>query len=180
MAPHLASASHGALGLCWKVVVAGEVLAEPARALGTGMQGARVQLETAEVFAWTLAGILLCALTDAAFKLIQKKDPLPYELHDIRKSFGDLQVLSGFTLDFPSGKVTAVLGPSGCGNHSPEHPGGASPRIPGNVGDLRTPGSATSSRNPASSRPSRPWRMWNSCSGQPSAPASAGSGRSGF
>jgi len=40
---------------------------------------------------------------------------LPYELHDIRKSFGDLQVLSGFTLDFPSGKVTAVLGPSGCG-----------------------------------------------------------------
>jgi len=76
VAPHLASASHGALGLCWKVVVAGEVLSQPARALGTGMQGARVQLETAEVFAWTLAGILLCALTDAAFKLIQKKDPL--------------------------------------------------------------------------------------------------------
>lgn len=76
LAPHLASASHGALGLCWKVVVAGEVLSQPARALGTGMQGARIQLETAEVFAWTLAGILLCALTDAAFKLSQRKESL--------------------------------------------------------------------------------------------------------
>lgn len=75
LAPHLASASHGALGLCWKVVVAGEVLSQPARALGTGMQGARIQLETAEVLAWTLAGILLCALTDAAFKLLQRKAP---------------------------------------------------------------------------------------------------------
>ena len=40
---------------------------------------------------------------------------MPYELRDIRKSFGDLQVFAGFSLDFPPGKVTAVLGPSGCG-----------------------------------------------------------------
>lgn len=73
MAPHLVSASHGALGLCWKVVVAGEVLSQPARALGTGMNRARIELETAEVFAWTLAGILLCALTDLAFKLIRRR-----------------------------------------------------------------------------------------------------------
>ncbi|HNX32227.1 MAG TPA: ABC transporter permease subunit [Holophaga sp.] len=73
MAPHLASAAHGALGLCWKVVVAGEVLSQPARALGTGMNRARIELETAEVFAWTLAGILLCALTDLAFKLIRRR-----------------------------------------------------------------------------------------------------------
>ena len=72
--PHLASASHGALGLCWKVVVAGEVLSQPIRALGTGLWRAKIQLETAEVFAWTLAGILLCALTDAAFKVFRKKD----------------------------------------------------------------------------------------------------------
>jgi NitT/TauT family transport system permease protein len=73
LAPHLASASHSALGLCWKVVVAGEVLSQPARALGTGMNRARIELETAEVFAWTLAGILLCALTDVAFKLIRRR-----------------------------------------------------------------------------------------------------------
>ena len=75
LVPYLASAAHGALGLCWKVVVAGEVLSQPARALGTGMQGARIQLETAEVFAWTLAGILLCALTDAVFNLLQRMAP---------------------------------------------------------------------------------------------------------
>jgi len=76
LAPHLAAASHGALGLCWKVIVAGEVLSQPARALGTGMNRARIDLETAEVFAWTLAGILLCAATDAAFNLFKKKEPL--------------------------------------------------------------------------------------------------------
>ena len=73
MAPHLGSASHSALGLCWKVVVAGEVLSQPARALGTGMNRARIELETAEVFAWTFAGILLCALTDVAFKLFRRR-----------------------------------------------------------------------------------------------------------
>lgn len=68
VAPHLASAAYGALGLSWKVVVAGEVLSQPLRALGTGMQGARIQLETAEVFAWALAGIFLCAVTDIALR----------------------------------------------------------------------------------------------------------------
>lgn len=73
VAPHLVSASHSTLGLCWKVVVAGEVLSQPARALGTGMNRARIELETAEVFAWTLAGILLCAFTDLAFKLFRRR-----------------------------------------------------------------------------------------------------------
>jgi NitT/TauT family transport system permease protein len=73
MAPHLVSASHSALGLCWKVVVAGEVLSQPARALGSGMNRARIELETAEVFAWTFAGILLCAVTDVAFKLLRRR-----------------------------------------------------------------------------------------------------------
>ena len=80
VAPHLSSAAHSALGLCWKVVVAGEVLSQPVRALGTGMNRARIELETAEVLAWTLAGILLCALTDLAFKLARRRpghDVLP-------------------------------------------------------------------------------------------------------
>ena len=33
----------------------------------------------------------------------------------LRKSFGDLEVLSGVDLEARSGQVTAVLGPSGCG-----------------------------------------------------------------
>ena len=66
--PYLESSAYATLGLVWKVVVAGEVLSQPLRALGTGMQNARVQLETAEVFAWASAGILLCALSDFALR----------------------------------------------------------------------------------------------------------------
>lgn len=68
VAPYLESSAYATLGLVWKVVVAGEVLSQPAKALGTGMQGARVHLETAEVFAWAAAGIFLCALSDAALR----------------------------------------------------------------------------------------------------------------
>jgi NitT/TauT family transport system permease protein len=72
-APHLASAARNAIGLSWKVVVAGEVLSQPARAVGTGMQNARIMLETAEVFAWAAVGVLLCALSDAVFDLLSRR-----------------------------------------------------------------------------------------------------------
>lgn len=71
--PHFVAGARNALGLSWKVVVAGEVLSQPARALGTGMQTARIMLETAEVFAWAAAGVLLCAVTDALFGLAMRK-----------------------------------------------------------------------------------------------------------
>lgn len=64
-ARHLLSAAGNSMGLCWKVVVAGEVLAQPARALGTGLQDRRLSLETPGVFAWALATILLCGLSEA-------------------------------------------------------------------------------------------------------------------
>jgi len=37
------------------------------------MQEARLVLETAEVFAWALAGIMLCAAGDALFDLATKR-----------------------------------------------------------------------------------------------------------
>ena len=40
---------------------------------------------------------------------------MTYSLREISKSYGILRVLEGFSLDFPTGKVTVVLGPSGCG-----------------------------------------------------------------
>ena len=54
-------------------MVAGEVLSQPAYAVGTGMQNARVMLETAEVFAWAAVGILLCAASDALFDLLSRR-----------------------------------------------------------------------------------------------------------
>lgn len=63
-APHILSGAKNALGLSWKVVVAGEVLSQPAHAIGTGMQASRVYLETAGVFAWAAASVILCGITE--------------------------------------------------------------------------------------------------------------------
>jgi NitT/TauT family transport system permease protein len=59
--PFAVGGLRSALSLCWKVVVAAEVLVQPLRALGTGMQRARAQLETPELFAWTAATVLAAA-----------------------------------------------------------------------------------------------------------------------
>jgi NitT/TauT family transport system permease protein len=72
-APHLIAGSKNALGLTWKVVVAGEILSQPVRALGTGMQESRILLESAGVFAWAAAAIALCGLTEWLLGLAAEK-----------------------------------------------------------------------------------------------------------
>jgi NitT/TauT family transport system permease protein len=71
--PHLLAGAKSALGLCWKVVVAGEILSQPMRAIGSGMQDSRLMLESASVFAWALAAIFLCAITEWSFTLATKR-----------------------------------------------------------------------------------------------------------
>jgi NitT/TauT family transport system permease protein len=75
-APHLISGAKNALGLSWKVVVAGEILSQPARALGSGMQDSRLLLESADVFAWALAAVALCGLTEWAFAFAARRASL--------------------------------------------------------------------------------------------------------
>jgi NitT/TauT family transport system permease protein len=70
LTPFLLGGLHSALSLCWKVVVAAEVLVQPLRALGTGMQTAKAQLETAELFAWTAATVSAAALSELIFTLV--------------------------------------------------------------------------------------------------------------
>ncbi|MGD1823089.1 MAG: ABC transporter permease [Pleomorphochaeta sp.] len=59
------------LSMVWKVVVAAEVLTIPKFGVGAKMQFAQIQLETAEVFSWTLIAILLSAIGDLIFNLIE-------------------------------------------------------------------------------------------------------------
>ncbi len=72
MTGHLAAAAQSAIGLSWKVVIAGEVLSQPARALGSGLQERRLMLDTSGVFAWAAAGIVLCASSDALFRAARR------------------------------------------------------------------------------------------------------------
>ena len=67
IAPFIIGGLRSSLSLCWKVVVASEVLVQPLLALGTGMQRAKAQLETPELFAWTVATIIAAAFTELAF-----------------------------------------------------------------------------------------------------------------
>ncbi|MDD3980687.1 MAG: ABC transporter permease subunit [Spirochaetia bacterium] len=62
--PHFLTGAKSALGLCWKVVVAGELLSQPSFALGTGMQDARLSLDTAAVLAWAAATVFLCGTSE--------------------------------------------------------------------------------------------------------------------
>lgn len=74
---HFLSGTKNALGLCWKVVVAGEVLSQPAFALGTGLQDARLSLETGTVLAWAVVTVFLCGISEFLLGLVAKRFALP-------------------------------------------------------------------------------------------------------
>jgi len=57
--PHLSAGLLTAFGLAWKSGVAAEVLCPPARAIGSRLQQAKLGLETADLFAWTLTIVAL-------------------------------------------------------------------------------------------------------------------------
>jgi NitT/TauT family transport system permease protein len=70
--PFVLAGARSSLSLCWKVVVAAEVLVQPFRALGTGMQNAKARLETPELFAWTAATVTAAALSQALLTLLAR------------------------------------------------------------------------------------------------------------
>jgi NitT/TauT family transport system permease protein len=73
LAPFIAGGCRASLSMCWKVVVAAEVLVQPLLALGTGMQRAKAALDTAELFSWTAATIMVAALSETALWAVLRK-----------------------------------------------------------------------------------------------------------
>jgi len=70
--PFILGGLRSSLSLCWKVVVAAEVMVQPLRSLGAGMQQAKAQLETPELFAWTAATVIAAASTQGILSLVLK------------------------------------------------------------------------------------------------------------
>lgn len=60
--PFLRAGSVASLGLCFKVIIAAEVLSQPQNAIGTIFQIERTRLNTAGVMAWCILLVLLAAL----------------------------------------------------------------------------------------------------------------------
>lgn len=57
--PHFSAGLLTAFGLAWKSGVAAEVICPPVQAIGSRIQQARLGLETADLFAWTLTIVAL-------------------------------------------------------------------------------------------------------------------------
>ncbi len=58
--PHFLAACRSALGLGWKAGVAAEVLTVPLRSVGRMLYESKLNLETADLFAWTVT-VILCS-----------------------------------------------------------------------------------------------------------------------
>ena len=70
--PFIIGGLRSSLSLCWKVVVAAEVMVQPLRSLGAGMQQARAHLNTTELFAWTAATVCAAAVSQGILSLVLK------------------------------------------------------------------------------------------------------------
>ena len=62
-----------AFGLAWKSGVAAEVLCPPAYAIGSRIQQAKLGLETADLFAWTLAIVVLSLALEKLLRQVLKR-----------------------------------------------------------------------------------------------------------
>lgn len=62
-----------AIGLCWKAVVAAEVIGVPKPAVGSKLYEAKIYLETDSLLAWTLTIVLLSVLLEALLKKAAKR-----------------------------------------------------------------------------------------------------------
>lgn len=71
--PHVEAGLLTAFGLAWKSGVAAEVICPPARAIGSRIQQAKLGLETADLFAWTLTIIALSLGLEGLFRRVLER-----------------------------------------------------------------------------------------------------------
>ena len=64
LVPHLVSGCRIALGMSWKSGAAAEVIGLPEHSIGEHLYMAKIYLETADLFAWTLVIILVSAVIE--------------------------------------------------------------------------------------------------------------------
>lgn len=71
--PFIQSACHVALGLCWKAGVAAELIAVSSGSIGGRMYDAKVYLEIADLFAWTVTIVAVSACFEKLFDFAAEK-----------------------------------------------------------------------------------------------------------
>jgi len=71
--PAVVESCLAAIGLCWKAVVAAEVIGVPKLAVGSRLYEAKIYLETDSLLAWTLTVIVLSVLLEAGLKRLARR-----------------------------------------------------------------------------------------------------------
>lgn len=73
ISPHLLSGIRVSVGMAWKSGVAAEVIGLPVHSLGERIYMSKIYLDTANLFAWTLLVIILCAIFEKVVVFISGK-----------------------------------------------------------------------------------------------------------
>ncbi|MBC8532035.1 ABC transporter permease [Gehongia tenuis] len=77
--PYFLAACRTALGLAWKAGIAAEVLGTTALSIGLNLYEAKIYLETADVFAWTLVVIILSMIFEYLFGRLMNRLAARYQ-----------------------------------------------------------------------------------------------------
>lgn len=124
-----------ALGFGWRAIIIGEVLAQPLHGIGSGMKLAQVYLNVSELFAWTLAAVVVSYIFDISIHLLSKIrftkfHKSTFKQHhvsernlstkeitfsNLTKSFLDNHLFKNADFQFTSEKVYLLKAPSGKG-----------------------------------------------------------------
>ncbi len=132
MFPYFISGISTSIGMAWKAGIAAEVICSPIDSIGREIHNARANLEADVLFAWTAVVVVLSIFLEFLLVKLLKKIKFRPKLRRaetptsngqsfalvfdrISKHFGEKKVLDRFSYVFPNGKVTAILGQSGCG-----------------------------------------------------------------
>lgn len=138
MMPHLTSALKISIGMGFKAAVAAEVIGTPAFSIGEKIYMAKVHLQTAEIFSWTIVLILCSYLFEKGMlallnqkwtyplmkkktkKTFTKQEKIPYQpvdivLENVQKSFGEKLVIPACNLIFKKSGTYCIMGESGFG-----------------------------------------------------------------
>ena len=71
--PYLLAGASNAMGITWKVIIAAEILSQPHFAIGTNLMIAKIELETAQVFAWTVIAIVISFVFEYLLNSLERK-----------------------------------------------------------------------------------------------------------
>lgn len=84
--PYFLSSVRTSIGLAWKAGIAAEVLTVPINSIGKKIYESKMYLEIDDLFAWTLAVIILSLIIEKLFVLLFKKTEKKYNVGEWQKN----------------------------------------------------------------------------------------------